>query len=326
MNEVANMLIQPKEDLLADSLVHAIAADGAVRCMAAVTTNLVAEAAARHAASHTVAAALGRTLTGALLLAAGVKELDRLTVQIDCTGPVGRITAEANGRGQARGYVRNPQADAPLNAQGKFDVRAIVGEGTFYVTYESGFDIGLYREPYRGSVPLVSGEIAEDFAYYLARSEQIPSAVMLGVLVRARGNGDHFIEAAGGIMIQIMPGADEHTVRAIESSVGQTPHTTTMIRHGARPIDLLQTALGEIPFEVLEEKTVEFACTCSHARALALISAMSAEEVRAMLEEDRGAVMTCHFCNATYHVKESELEQILHRIEKEGLDEAGRNA
>lgn len=311
------MLIQPKEDLIADSLVQAIAADGTVRCMAAVTTNLVAEAAARHAASHTVAAALGRTLTGALLLAAGVKELDRLTVQIDCTGPVGRITAEANGRGQARGYVRNPQADAPLNAQGKFDVRAIVGEGTFFVTYESGFDIGLYREPYRGSVPLVSGEIAEDFAYYLAKSEQIPSAVMLGVLVRARENGDHFIEAAGGIMIQIMPGADEQTVRAIESSVGRTPHTTTMIRHGARPIDLLQTALGDVPFEVLEERAVEFACTCSHARALALISAMNAEEIRAMLEEDRGAVMTCHFCNATYHVKEAELEGVLRRVEEE---------
>ncbi|WP_408003172.1 Hsp33 family molecular chaperone HslO [Pyrinomonas methylaliphatogenes] len=310
--------MQPKDGPFRDSLAHAIAADGNVRCMAAVTTNLVAEAAARHKTTHTVTAALGRTLTGTLLLAAGVKELDRLTVQIDCNGPIGGITAEANGRGQVRGYVRNPRADAPLNAQGKFDVRAIVGEGTLYVTYESGFEIGLYREPYRGSVPLISGEIAEDFAYYLSKSEQIPSAVMLGVLVRARANGDHFIEAAGGIMIQIMPGADEQTVRALEESVKRTPQTTTLIRRGARPADLLQAALGDLRFELLEEREVEFACTCSHERALALISAMSLAEIRSMLEEDRGAVMTCHFCNTTYRVQERELAEILQRAEKEG--------
>ena len=118
-----------------------------------------------------------------------------------------------------RGYVREPLADAPLNAQGKFDVSAVVGGGMFYVTYESGFEIGLYREPYRGSVPIVSGEIGEDFAYYLAKSEQIPSAVMLGVLVRARESGEMYVEAAGGLMVQVMPGADRATVAAIEATV-----------------------------------------------------------------------------------------------------------
>ncbi len=192
-----------------DALLRATAAGGQVRCMAAVTTGVAAEAARRHLVTGTVAAALGRTLTGALLLGAGLKELDRLTVQVVCDGPVAGLTAEANARGEVRGYARNPQADAPLNAAGKLDVSAVVGNGTLYVTHESGFDIGLYREPYRGSVPLVSGEIGEDIAYYLAKSEQIPSAVLLGVLVRAREWGETYVEAAGGLIVQMMPGADE---------------------------------------------------------------------------------------------------------------------
>ncbi len=239
----------------ADRLVRATAADGQIRCMAAVTTATVSEAARRHGVSNTVAAALGRTLTGALLLGAGQKEFDRLTVQLDCEGPVGGITAEVNSRGRVRGYARNPLADAPLNAGGKFDVGAVVGGGMFYVTYETGYEIGLYREPYRGAVPIASGEIGEDFAYYLAKSEQIPSAVMLGVLMRARETGETFVEAAGGLMVQVMPGADEKVVAAIESSVGRTPHTTSLIREGASPADMLRTALGEVPFEVLEERS-----------------------------------------------------------------------
>ena len=294
-----------------DSLVRATAADGLIRCMSAVTTNTVAEAARRHGTSGTVTAALGRTLTGALLLGAGQKEFDRLTVRVECDGPVRGITAEANAHGQVRGYVREPLADAPLNAQGKFDVSAVIGGGMFYVTYESGFDIGLYREPYRGAVPIVSGEIGEDFAYYLAKSEQIPSAVMLGVLVRARASGELFVEAAGGLMIQVMPGADAATVAAIESTVSRTPHTTALIRAGARPADLLAAALGDVPFEVLEERPVRFACSCSYDRAVSMISSIDRVELETILREDRGAAMTCHFCNETYRLDESALEGIL---------------
>ena len=189
----------------ADSLVRAAGAGGQIRCMAAVTTQTVAEAARRHGVSHTVAAALGRTLTGALLLGAGIKEFDRLTVQLDCDGPVGGITAETNRRGEVRGYVRNPEADAPLNAEGKLDVRGVVGGGMLYVTYESGFDIGLYREPYRGAVPLVSGEVGEDIAYY-SPVGAVPSAVLLGVMVRAR---DRARRSSSGrrLIVQVMPGA-----------------------------------------------------------------------------------------------------------------------
>lgn len=294
-----------------DTLIHGTAADGTVRCMAAVTTKLVAEAARRHKTSPTVAAALGRTLTGTLLLGSSLKELDRLTVQIVGDGPVGGITAESNARGQVRGYVRNPDADVPLNETGKLDVRAIVGSGMFYVTRESGYDVGLYREPYRGSVPIVSGEIAEDFAYYLAKSEQIPSAVMLGVHIKANGPDEEYVSAAGGLMIQIMPGADEKTVAAIEQSVSRTPQTTVMIREGASPHDLLRTALGVIDFEVLEERDVGFACTCSYERAVSLISSIDHAELESMLREDRGAVMSCHFCNESYRIDEAEMERIV---------------
>ncbi|MEJ7578888.1 MAG: Hsp33 family molecular chaperone HslO, partial [Pyrinomonadaceae bacterium] len=277
-----------------DRLVRATAADGAVRCMAAVTTNTVAEAARRHITSNTVAAALGRTLTGALLLGSGLKELDRLTVQIVCDGAIGGITAEANAEGTVRGYVRNPEADAALNAQGKFDVRGIIGNGMFYVTYESGYEVGLYREPYRGAVPITSGEIAEDFAYYLTKSEQLPSAVSLGVLVRANGDGETFVDAAGGLMVQIMPGADEKIIRRIEELVSQTPHATKLIREGATPADMLRAALGAVDFEIIGERPVRFACSCSRERAVSLISSIDRNELEAMLREDKGAAMTCH--------------------------------
>jgi len=296
-----------------DALVRATAADGLIRCMAAVTTETVSEAARRHQTSGTVSAALGRTLTGTLLLGAGQKEFDRLTVQIECDGPVRGITAETNALGRVRGYVREPGADVPLNEAGKFDVRAVVGGGMFYVTYESGFEIGLYREPYRGAVPIISGEIGEDFAYYLAKSEQIPSAVMLGVLVRARESGETYVEAAGGLMIQVMPGADSATVSAIESTASRTPHTTALIREGARPADLLQAALGDVPFEVLEEHEVGFGCSCSYERAASLVSSIDGAELESMLREDRGAALTCHFCNETYRIDEPTLAGMVER-------------
>lgn len=294
-----------------DTLVHATAVDGTVRCMAAVTTGTVAEAVRRHGTSNTVAAALGRSLTGALLLGSGLKELDRLTVQITCDGAIGGLTAEANALGHVRGYARNPEAEVPLKVNGKLDVSRVVGKGMFYVTHESGYDVGLYREPYRGSVPLVSGEIAEDFAYYLTKSEQIPSAVMLGVLVRGRESGGMYIEAAGGIMVQVMPGASERTIAAIEQSVAATPHTTTLIREGATPADLLRTVLGDVPFEIVEERPVQFACPCSRERAVSLISSIDRAELESMLREDQGAAMTCHFCNETYKIEEAELAEIL---------------
>ncbi|MDQ3043370.1 MAG: Hsp33 family molecular chaperone HslO [Acidobacteriota bacterium] len=291
-----------------DKLIHGTAAGGTVRVMAAITTDIVAEAVRRHQTSPTVSAALGRVLTGTLLLASSLKEFDRLTVKIEASGAVQGITAEAAVDGKVRGYVKNPNVDLPPKDNEKFDVAGIVGEGMFYVIRESGYDIGLHREPYVGSVPIVSGEIAQDFAYYLAKSEQIPSAVLLGVLLQKQ---EPFVKAAGGVIIQMMPGANEHIITMIEDSINYAPHVTSVINEGATAHDLVKLALGEIDFEILEEKEIEFDCNCSFERAVSLISSLGNVEVAAMLAEDKGAKMTCGFCNEIYTLDEKDLQRML---------------
>ena len=291
-----------------EKLINGTAAGGTVRFMAAITTEIAREAVRRHQTSPTVSAALGRVLTGTLLLGASLKDFDRLTVKIECEGAVKGITAEADMHGRVRGYVKNPHPELPPKSNGKFDVSGVIGEGTFYVIRESGYEIGLHREPYIGSVPLVSGEIAEDFAYYLAKSEQIPSAVLLGVLLQ---NQEPFVAAAGGVMIQMMPGANEHIITMIEDTIKHAPHITTVIKDGAAAEDLVKLALGEIDFEILEEREVEFKCNCSFDRAVSLISSLGRDEVAAMLKEDKGATMTCGFCNEIYTLDESDLQKML---------------
>lgn len=291
-----------------DKLVQGIAADGQIRVFAAITTDTVAEAIRRHQTSPTVSAALGRTMTGALMLGSTLKELDRLTVKIEGDGPVGGITAESNADGKVRGYVKNPVAELPSNSSGKFDVSGIVGNGMFYVIREAGFEIGFRPEPYVGSVPIVSGEIAEDLAYYLAKSEQIPSAVLLGVLLN---NAEPYVTASGGVMIQMMPGANEHLITMIEDTISRAPHLTTVIGPSTHPSELLELALGEIDFEVLDEKEVAFECTCSYARAVGMVEALGRDEIKSMLEEQGGATMNCGFCNEVYTLDANVLTGLL---------------
>ncbi len=291
-----------------DKLVHGTAADGSVRIMAAITTNTVAEAVRRHGTSPTASAALGRVLTGNLLLGSSLKDFDRLTVKIDCNGPVGAIVSEVTPSGSVRGYVRNPRAESPTKEDGKFDVGGIVGNGTFYVIRESGFELGLHREPYVGSVPIVSGEIAEDFAYYLANSEQIPSAVMLGVLLK---NTEPFVAASGGVLIQMMPGINEHIVTIIEDTIARAPHLTSVIEDGAAPEDLLKIALGIIDYRILDEKEIEFRCNCSIERAISMVTSLGKEEIKDMIKTDNGAVMDCGFCSETYTLGIEQLRSIL---------------
>lgn len=291
-----------------EKLISGTAADGSVRFMAAITTEITREAVRRHQTSPTVSAALGRVLTGTLLLGASFKDFDRLTVKIECDGAVQGITAEADMHGKVRGYVKNPHSELLINENGKFDVAGVIGDGTFYVIRESGYEIGLHREPYVGSVPIVSGEIAEDFAYYLAKSEQIPSAVLLGVLLQ---NQEPFVAASGGVMIQMLPGANEHIITMIEDTIKHAPHITTVIRNGGTAEDLVKLALGIIDFEILEEREIEFKCNCSFDRAVSLISSLGHEEVASMLEEDKGATMTCGFCNEVYTLDESDLQKML---------------
>ncbi len=202
-----------------------------------------------------------------------------------------------------------------MTEEGKFDVRSIVGGGMFYVIRESGFDVGLAKDPYVGSVPIVSGEIAEDFAQYLLKSEQIPSAVLLGVLIN---NKEPFVAASGGVMLQMMPGANEHLVTMIEDSVRHAPQLTALINDGAQPSDLVEALLGEISFEMIESRDVLFKCSCSPEKAEQLVAGLGAAEVGSMLAEDKGATMNCGFCNEVYEFNESDLEGILEQVKSEG--------
>jgi molecular chaperone Hsp33 len=316
--------------MITDKLVHATAADNQLRCMAAVTTSLVGEACRRHRTSPTASAALGRTLTGGLLLGSGVKDLEKLTVHFDCDGPIGDIIAQADPGGNVRGYVSNPEADATsMNERGKLDVRAVVGTGKLYVTRDAGFEIGLMKEPYRGMVPIVSGEIGEDIAYYLARSEQVNSAVSLGVLLTIDDSGagmmlkNEFassvpltaefsldslrVSAAGGYIIQMMPSADDGLAARLERNISRAPYATDMVRGGLSPVEMLQAVLGDLDVQVLEEKEPRFYCQCSRERALLIISALGREEVEDMIEKDNGAELICHFCNEAYQLTVDEL-------------------
>lgn len=311
----------------ADQLIQATAADNQIRCMAAVTTNVVAEACRRHRTFPTASAALGRTLTGGLLLGSGVKDLEKLTVHFDCNGPIGDIVAQADALGNVRGYVGNPQADATaMNPHGKLDVRAVVGGGQLYVTRDAGFEIGLMKEPYRGMVPIVSGEIGEDIAYYLAKSEQINSAVSLGVLMIVDGaemasSGSEStaefpldslrVAAAGGFIVQMMPGAEDGLATHLERNLSQAPYATDMIRDGLTPVAMLRAVLGDLDLAVLEEKEPRFRCQCSRDRALLIIGALGREEVEDMLNKDNGAELICHFCNEAYQINASELKDLL---------------
>ncbi len=310
---------------MTDQLVYALAAEGQLRCMAAVTTRLVEEACRRHGTFPTASAALGRALTGGLLMGAGSKDLEKITLQFHCDGPLGNIIVQADPHGKVRGYVSNPAADSINgNSRGKLDVRAIVGSGMLHVIRDAGFEIGLMKEPYRGMVPIVSGEIGEDIAYYLAKSEQINSAVGLGVLVEFEdGTSEESlssveaalerlrVRAAGGFIIQVMPSAEENLIAKVEQTISTAPASTEMIAGGMTPAEMLRTLVGDLGLVTLEEKEPRFACQCSSARARLIISALGRDEVEDMLIRDGGAELTCHFCNATYKISADELKEIL---------------
>ncbi|MDQ3011709.1 MAG: Hsp33 family molecular chaperone HslO [Acidobacteriota bacterium] len=298
-----------------DHLIQGLTADATVRVIAAVTTDLVNEACGRHSTSPTASAALGRAMTGALLLGRSYKDLEYITLRFDCKGEIGGITAEASAHGTVRGYVKNPLADAPPNAQGKLNVRGIVvgeggkgGKGMLHVIREAGAEIGLMKDQYIGSVPIVSGEIAEDIAHYLAASEQINSAISLGVFVESEQG---IVTAAGGYLIQLMPGAESGTIAAIEKAIASAPRVTDLIRGGADAEQMMRRVLGDLSLEVLNTHPASFRCTCSYERAVNIVTMLGETEVRDMLEKDNGAELICHFCSAVYYLDDSTLQNIL---------------
>lgn len=285
---------------MSDRLVRATALGGKVRGFAVNTTGVVGELQRRHDTWPTASAALGRTLSAAVMMGAMLKGNERLTVQIKGNGPIGQIVVDANANGEVRGYVDHPHVDLPLNSIGKLDVAGAVGtEGMLNVIK----DLGM-KEPYQGNIPLVSGELGDDFTYYFYKSEQTPSAVGVGVLV----NPDGSILAAGGFIIQLLPGLDEASIAEIEENIVQLKSVTDLIHQGVTPEGMLAKLLPDV--RILDEMPVIFKCKCSHERIESMLISLGKEQLRELIEEKGEAEVVCHFCNERYQFKKEELEQL----------------
>src|SRR3954453_4564199 len=285
-----------------DYLVKAIAHNGQIRAYAVCSTETENEAQRRRYTWPTASAALGRAMTATVMMGAMLSDEDKLTVKIEGGGPIGHILVDSNAKGEVRGYVSNPQVHFDLNEHGKLDVKKAVGtDGTLSVVK----DIGL-RDFFTGQVPIVSGELGEDFTYYFSSSEQTPSAVGVGVLV----NPDNSILAAGGFIIQLMPGTDDETITKIESHLKVMPPISKQIEKGLTPEELLEEILGDEPIKFLETMPVSLTCTCSKERFGAALVSLGADEIQDMIETDGQAEVHCHFCNEKFIFTKEELEEL----------------
>ncbi|WP_077620174.1 Hsp33 family molecular chaperone HslO [Bacillus sinesaloumensis] len=287
---------------MSDYLIKALAFNGQVRAYAINSTETVGEAQRRHYTWPTASAALGRAMTAGVMLGATLKGDDKLTIKIEGGGPIGIILVDTNAKGEVRGYVTNPQTHFDLNQHGKLDVRRAVGtDGTLSIVK----DIGM-REQFSGQVPIVSGELGEDFTYYLVSSEQTPSSVGVGVLV----NPDNSILAAGGFLIQLMPGTSDETIAQIEKRLQGIEPISKMIEKGLSPEDILEEIVGKDNLKILDKMPVSFVCPCSRERIESAIISLGTQEIEAMIEEDGKAEAQCHFCNENYHFSKDELIEL----------------
>lgn len=286
-----------------DYIVKALAYDGQIRAYSALTTETVQEAQTRHYTWPTASAALGRTMTATLMMGAMLKGDQKLTVTVDGQGPIGKITADADGKGNVRGYVSQPQTHFPLNDAGKLDVRRAVGvDGALSVVK----DVGM-KDYFTGSSPIVSGELGDDFTYYFAKSEQVPSSVGLGVLV----NPDNSIKAAGGFIIQVMPGADDKVISQLEDAISNMTPVSKLIEQGLTPEEILEEVLGKDNLQILETMPAQFECNCGHDKFLNAIRSLGEAEIESMIKEDHGAEAQCYFCRNKYHYSEEEIRDLL---------------
>ena len=287
-----------------DYLIRSMDKLGRIRVFVATTTDMVEKARTIHNTSPTATAALGRSLTASVLMSTMMKnEEDTLTFKIDGNGPGGNILVVSKNDGRVKGEIRYPQADLPSRKDGKLDVGGLVGkEGTMTVI----MDLGL-KEPYIGMSKLVSGEIAEDLAHYYAYSEQQPSVVSLGVLI----DKDTSVKAAGGYIIQLLPGSTEEDIVLIEKVLEKIKPVSSLIDEGLSPEDILKTVLKDFEMEILEKKEIEYKCDCSKDKLEKIIRSLGKKEIEDIIKEDQGAEIVCHFCNTKYNFDEEDLRKIM---------------
>jgi len=286
-----------------DFIVRGITKDGFIKAAAVQSTELVEEARRIHRTLPLATAALGRTLTAASLMGDELKEEDgSVTLQVRGDGPLGAITAVSDSEGNMRGYLQNPAVDLPLKTNGKLDVGGGVGQGVLTVIK----DIGA-KEPFSGKVELLSGEIAEDVAYYYYASEQIPTVCALGVLV----DTDQHVKQAGGYIIQLMPGAPDGLVSILEARVQETPSMTTMMEQGMTAEEVLQYMLDGMRFEELYKHDVKYECKCSRQKVEQAVLSIGREELKRLYEEEETVKVTCQFCDKEYVFTKEEIGNML---------------
>ncbi len=273
-----------------------------VRAFFASTKNMVETARGFHNTTKVATAALGRTLTATSMMGLMMKNKgDKITVIIKGGGPIGTILTSSNANGIVKGYVTNPDVEVENYASGKLNVAGAVGnQGTIRVIK----DLGL-REPYNGEYEMVSGEIAEDLTYYFTVSEQTPSAVSLGVLTRADE-----VEEAGGFIVQMMPDASEETISTIERNLTGIQSITQMLSQGLTPEDMMNIVLKDLEPSILDKIEVGFECDCSKERVAEVFAAIGKQELKAIIDEDKGAEVGCQFCESKYSFSEDELKEI----------------
>ena len=289
---------------MADQIIRVLAKNAPVKASVITARDMVERARQIHRTLPVATAALGRTLMAASMMGNQLKEDNgSVTLRIKGDGPLGGITAVADSAGNARGYVVNPAVDLPLKGPAKLDVGSAVGrDGSLTVIK----DLNM-KEPYVGTVPLVSGEIAEDITSYFAESEQIPTACALGVLVDV----DQSVLCAGGYLIQLLPGADDAAISAIERGIEKVGPVTEALRGGLDARGLVEQVLSEFELEELSAEPVEYRCYCSRDRVTRALISMGREELEALIREQGRAELTCQFCDKVYHYTKEELEALL---------------
>lgn len=289
-------------------ILRAIDESETIKISAAITTDVVEEAAKIHKLSKTTSAALGRVLTAAAIIGSWQKnEQDSITLSINGNGPAGKIVATCKNDGYVKGYVTNPGADLPTReADGKIDVAGIVGEGNLTLVMDTGM-----KKPYTGTVNLTTGEIAEDLAVYFLQSDQVPSAVGLGVLVDV----DYSIKAAGGFIIQLMPDATEEQISKLEENLKGLPSVTSILDEYHDAEKLIEILMKDIDFKILEKREITYKCNCSREKVEDAIVSVGPREIEEILREDKKAEVSCYFCDKVYNFDESDLERMLKKAE-----------
>ena len=288
---------------MSDYMIRATAANGQIRAFAATTRDLTEYARNAHNTSPVVTAALGRTMTAAVMMGSMLKgDKELLTVKIQGDGPIGSITVTADSHCHVKGYAQNPMVLIPANSIGKLDVAGAIGKGVLSVIK----DIGL-KDPYVGQTDLVSGEIAEDLTYYFAVSEQTPSSVGLGVLM----NKDNTVQQAGGFIIQVMPFAEEETIAKLEENVQKIQSVTTLLEQGHTPESLLEKVLEGFDIEINDTLPTQFHCNCCRERVEKALISIGRKELNEMVQEGKDIEMNCHFCNKNYKFSVEDLKRII---------------